>query len=154
MKIDDEIRLNQYAQGIGTASELTEWFESKSDECQVAILRQLVFFAFQSGVDSEVAKEALKQSGLRLTFTPCVLLQNGVEKEDSGIRGSLRQAAAQIINLPADERGKSFALLLELFRLAAARNRTERYNHQKWWHQDLSDEAVIRNIRSKIADSY
>ncbi|MCX5079063.1 DUF5958 family protein [Streptomyces sp. NBC_00424] len=81
----------------------------------------------QARATEEDGPESVRRAGLRPTYTPAVLIT----------RGQLNVQLAKIINLPQDERVKSFRLLVALLGVADKRRR-ERFCAD-WcghaWHQ-------------------
>lgn len=136
--LEQEIFLNQLAQGVRNVDEGQNWFAALSMEEQRGVLTALANMAVQAGALKSDAVKAIESAQMKPTYTPCVLLQ----------RDNLAVQLAKIVNLEGDEQRKSFKLLLALFRIADARRRTvqcvQGCNH--WWHRDLSDPVVIDNI--------
>ena len=133
MGLETEILLNQIAQGIrpiedavsvGVASE--ELWES---------LRRMVQQAHPSREDVEAAIGA---AGLERTFTPCVLL----------LKDRTPARLAQVSELRGKDAERALRLLLAVFSVADARRRAScppACHHG--WHRDLSDPAVLAEIR-------
>jgi hypothetical protein len=89
-------------------------------------------------LDADV-EYAISASSLKLTFTPCVLLQTK----------GLKTGLAKIINLPAGELVKSYRLLLFLFKCAYLRRfEAEKAHSEKWWYSDLSGEETVQLLLS------
>lgn len=153
MHIEIEILLNQLAQELKPMEDGNKWFLEQSNEEQLGILRYLGFLIAQAGAVGGDARAAIAKARLKSSFTPCVLLLRAEQAEPSG-GGRLRQHLARVVSLPAIEREKSFVLLINLLSVADSRRRTERCREgcSHWWHGDLSDEEVIRGIRSTYGE--
>lgn len=140
MNIHDELFLNHVAQGIVTSKAGEEWFSSLAVDGQQETLRWIANMSVQAGARTEDAGAAIKESGLKPTHTPCVLLS----------RDNLSVQLAKIVNLPSAEFLEAYKLLMPLFRIADSRR------HQTqcakgclhWWHRDLSNADVVEEIRS------
>jgi hypothetical protein len=144
MTIDEEILVNQLAQGIVEMQAGESWFAGLTDSTQRSVLRDLSVFIANASPHSEDATRAVAISGLKPTFTPCVLLTTGL---------SIRHQLAKISNLPQAELGKAFLLLIALLAVADTRRRTTNplntTNH--WWHRDLRDACVLDAIRQEFS---
>lgn len=80
---------------------------------------------------------AITNSGLKPTFTPCVLIRKGIANHN----------LLKLIELPENELQKSFVLLLNLFKVAYERRfELEKDNPGKWWYWDLSDKEKIEML--------
>jgi hypothetical protein len=87
-------------------------------------------------------EEAIRSSGLRVTYTPCVLM----------LRKPPPEALSKIGNLPDAERQKSFRLLISILGVADSERRAGcGDNCAHWWNRDLRDEAVVRQILAEGA---
>jgi len=144
MTIDEEILVNQLAQGIVEMPTGESWFAGLSESVQRSVLRELNVFIANASPHAEDAARAVAASGLKSTFTPCVLLTTGL---------NIRQQLARISNLPGTELGKAFRLLIALLAVADTRRRTasplDATNH--WWHRDLRDASVLDAIRQEFS---
>jgi Family of unknown function (DUF5958) len=142
MKIDEQILLNQLAQGLIDLSEGERWFRTLGEGEKRAVLQDLNFMIANSSPHAEDVAEAIRGSGLKPTYTPCVLLKTG----------DLRLQLAKLANLPENELAKAFRLLLTLFGVSDGRRRREKpidtENH--WWHRDLNDPMVIAKIKQEF----
>ncbi|GAB6098008.1 hypothetical protein JCM14469_42620 [Desulfatiferula olefinivorans] len=126
----ESLFLNSLAQGIRPIREGTDWFETLSFEKQLEILREISVYAQQAGVRESDVQNAIYKSGLKSTYTPCILVS----------KGNLKVQLAKVLNLPKVEYIKVFILLLSLLSVADER----RMNNQckdgcsHWWHQDIN----------------
>lgn len=137
MKIEHEILVNKYGQELVNFEELLTLFESFDISYQKIFLNEILFLILQSKPKEEDIGPAIIKSGLKSTFTPCVLLKKGVANHN----------LEKIVSLPENELTKAFVLLLSLFSIAYKRRfEIEKNNTNKWWYWDLSNEANIREI--------
>lgn len=140
LKIEQEILINQYGQGIAHIDSLVSLFSSMDKDLQKAFLMHLLTLIQQPKPRNEDIQLAIQESKLRTTFTPCVMLKKGVAIHN----------LMTLINLPENELQKTFILLLSLFKIAYQRRYTEEKDHPgKWWYWDLSDNETVNTIISK-----
>jgi hypothetical protein len=141
MTIDDDILLNQLAQGIVGIAEGERWFRARDSPAQLAALRQLSYFITNASPRKEDAESAVARSGLKFSYTPCVLLKSG----------EIRMQLTRILQLPENERERTFRLLVALLAVCDERRRRDKpldlVNH--WWHRDLSDPEVVDAIKAQ-----
>ncbi|MDF2934042.1 MAG: hypothetical protein K0R36_3373 [Chryseobacterium sp.] len=141
LKIEDTIPINKYGQGLTDMFQIVDLFKVFDNEKKRYYLEEIVALIMQSRPTSEDIEPAIKESQLRPTLTPCVLLRKGVET----------YKLKKIINLPENELEKSLKLLLALFKMAYQRRfNDEKNNSGKWWYWDLSDETNINKIKQDI----
>jgi hypothetical protein len=140
VNLRDELLLNQIAQGVRLAREGEEWFAALPGDRRQEVLRWLANMATHAGARAGDAEAAIRDSGLRPTATPCVLLS----------KDNLPVQLAKIVHLPAGEQPKAFRLLVALFRIADARRRAIQCagGCSHWWHRDLSDGGVVEELLS------
>ncbi|MFF4322985.1 DUF5958 family protein [Streptomyces sp. NPDC001568] len=120
------VMLNLLAQELRPIEQGVEWFEALPAETQFEVLGDLREYCTQAAATETDGPESVRRAALRPTHTPAVLIT----------RGQLNVQLAKIINLPQDERVKSFRLLVALLGVADERRR-ERFcvhvcNHS--WH--------------------
>jgi hypothetical protein len=144
MRIEEKILLNQLAQGILKFQEGERWFLSLGGNDRRAALGELNMMIVNTHPRKEDIPIAITSSGLKPTYTPCVLLQNGEIL-----------ALGKIAGLPDNELLKAFRLLVALLSVSDRRRRTEKpldtRNH--WWHRDLSDLNVIAAIKQEFGST-
>lgn len=141
MKIEHEILINKYGQGLVSTEQLLDLFGSFDFGFQKVFLNEILFLILQSKPKEEDIEPAIINSGLKSTYTPCILLKKGVVNHN----------LEKLVNLPENEVTKAFVLLLSLFRIAYKRRFVlEKDNPDKWWYWDLSDEANIKRIPQTI----
>lgn len=138
MEIDDEILINKFAQNLILINKLKNDFDLLDLRHKLQNLDYILFMIMQSNPVDDDILPAIFHSGLKSTSTPCVLLQKGVANHN------LRK----LIELPENEIGKSFVLLLNLFKLAYLRKFGKEKNRaDKWWYWDLSNEENVKKIK-------
>jgi hypothetical protein len=132
------VKLNQYSQGIRSIENGKDWFSSFSSGKQHGVLRELSNLILQAGANSSDVDEAIDKSGLKSTFTPCVLLK----------KENLKVQLSKVLSLPSGEYTKAFALFISLLSIADQRRRDTKCKNgcSHWWHQDLSNEGIVRQI--------
>lgn len=137
MELSTELLLNKYGQGIVDIDELIFIFNNCSFQNKKEFLDELLFMIQQSKPLETDVNNAISNSKLRPTYTPCILLKKGVNMSN----------LTKIINLPENELEKAFILLIELFKIAYNRRFLfERNNPNKWWYWDLTDKSNIDKI--------
>jgi hypothetical protein len=139
MTIDEEILINKFGQELVGNEELLTHFDLLDWGGKRNFLIELQFLIIQSKPNVEYVDEAIRSSGLRSTYTPCVLLK----------KGTLPQVLSTIIALPENELGKAYILLLSLFKISYMKRFTlEKNNPNKWWYWDLSDEGKVLEVKA------
>ena len=137
MRIEHEIAVNKYGQGLVEAEQLLNLFQRFDFDSQQVFLNEILYLILQSKPKEEDIEIAILHSGLKSTYTPCVLLKKGITTHN----------LEKLIKLPKNERTKVFVLLLSLFKIAYKRRFVlEKNNPDKWWYWDLSDETNINRI--------
>lgn len=109
-----DLYLNRIAQGLVSESAAYVWFEGQEPSNKKHILLALSNICMQAHPLLTEVPKAIEQSGLKPTFTPCVLLMQASSPEGS---------FGKIVSLPAIEQAKSFRLLISLFIIADTRRR-------------------------------
>lgn len=142
MQKEDVILINKYGQSLVSTAELKKDFLNFSVEEKRKYLTEVVGLIGQSKPNNDDVDTAIFESGLKPTYTPCVLLKKGVATHNLN----------KIIQLPENELEKVLLLFLSLFRISYQRRfRIERNNPNKWWYWDLSiKENVEKVLRSEI----
>ncbi|MFI7355946.1 DUF5958 family protein [Streptomyces avidinii] len=107
------VMLNLLAQDLLPIEQGVEWFEVLPTEDRFEVLRELGGHCMQARATEEDGPESVRRAGLRPTHTPAVLIT----------RGQLNVQLEKIINLPQDERVKSFRLLVALLGVSDERRR-------------------------------
>lgn len=133
--LEVEFFLNKLAQGQCSWESGLSWFSSLECSHQGQILERLLAMVLQAGGNQKLDSSlVIEKSGLRPTFTPCVLLAKG--------------RADKLSKLNPDENGKSFKLLITWLNLADSRRREQRCRGScsHWWHQELTD-SFLETLR-------
>ncbi len=138
MDLDDEILINQYAQELVSINLLVDWFTMLEGDKKRERLNDLIHLIIQSKANNDDASIAINKSGLKTSFTPCVLLQKGVTNDN----------LYRIVKLPDNELNKVFNLFISLFSIAYKRRyEVEKNDPNKWWYWDLSTPGIIEKIK-------
>lgn len=139
MKIENEILVNQYGQGLTEINKLENVFSLFDLQEKKAFLKHIIFLIMQSKPKEDDIEASIELSKLKKTYTPCILLTKGVANHN----------LMKLLELPANELNKSFILLLSLFKVAYKRRfEIEKNDIHKWWYWDLSDSKKIQTIIS------
>ena len=137
MKIEIEILINKYGQGLIPLSVLQEEFDAYSLYQKRSFLQEMSFLIIQSKPKEEDVDLAIKKEKLKSGYTPCVLLKKGISSYN----------LERVINLPENEMGKIFILFMGIFKIAYSRRFKEEMNNiNKWWYWDLSDNSNVERI--------
>lgn len=139
-RLQKEVVLNKVVQGYISTDDAISWFGVQDSVEMLDSLRVLTRMITQSRAENSDVGKAIVNSGLKPTFTPCVLLSSG----------SLNTQIAKLLQLPPNEYMKSFRLLVALQSIADTRRREicgQSCNH--WWHGDLDSEDYLRRIEEK-----
>jgi len=122
-----EIKINKIAQDFIEINSGIQWFEEQDSSEKKKIIRTLNLFIQQSHPRRHEIDAAIQDSGLKETYTPCVIIK----------KKPIKEALFQIENLPENEWIKAFTLGINVFRLSDKRRReTDCKNgcsHQ--WHR-------------------
>ncbi len=141
MKIEHKILVNKYGQGLVNTEQLLDLFGRFDFDFQKVFLNEILFLILQSKPKKEDIVPAIMNSGIKPTYTPCVLLKKGVANHN----------LEKLVKLPDNELKKTFVLLLSLFKIAYMRRFVVEINNpDKWWYWDLSDEANINRIPQNV----
>ena len=137
MKIEMEILINKYGQGLIPLIVLQEKFDAYSLCQKRSFLQEMSFLIIQSKPKEEDVDLAIKKEKLKSGYTPCVLLKKGISSYN----------LERVINLPENEMGKIFILFMGIFKIAYSRRFKEEMNNiNKWWYWDLSDNSNVERI--------
>ena len=138
-QLDDDILVNQVAQGFRDTSQLLSDFNSRSADEKRAFVRRVSALAGQAGARESDVPNAIALAAVRPTRTAAVLLA----------RGRVTIQLAQMSTLPPADLGD--VLLLSTALLGVADRRRRDANCSKgcmhWWHKDFDDEHVVADIR-------
>ncbi|UUC43946.1 DUF5958 family protein [Flavobacterium cerinum] len=130
MKIQNDIKINQFGQNLLTITDIINYFDSLEKSEKDDFIKKLIFFILQLKPTKEDVESAIKLSGLKETYTPIVLIKLSYDYNNLN----------KIINLPDNEFKKSLSLLLALYFTAYQKQFTsEGFFPTKWWLNDLSN---------------
>jgi hypothetical protein len=134
------ILLNQYVQGIVTRQEVDKWFLSLEENKKQFSVKELWILATQAQVIEGDIPKAMELAGLRPSNIPVIMVSKG--------EVSFHKRGYKLSKLKGTVLNQAFWFVLECFALAERRRKekegTRECNH--WWHKDLSDERVIKEI--------
>ena len=138
--IADLILLNKYVQGIVKQEIIYEWFFSFQESDKKQAIKNIWCLALQAQVIESDVEEATKFAGLKTTHTPVVMLLSGQEP--------FKNKGYKLSNLEGVVLDQGFKLVLECFVLAEQRRKFMEGSLpcHHWWHKDLSDELVVKEI--------
>lgn len=144
LKIDEEIFIYQFTQGIYDLQEMNTWFEDYDLQNKRDILENLFCMVVQSHptyAELETAATDLK----KITSPSAVMLLNRNK--------SFEKFGYQICGLPEKELLNGFdILLLTLTQSDTRRKLKENPNEcHHWWHKNLSDEKYLESLRNTFA---
>lgn len=138
MGIKWEIIVNQYAQGVVPLEQLLSFFTILKPDDQKKVIDGVLQLLLQSKPLDEDIVSSIENSGLKPTYTPCVLLSKGMNRVN----------LYKIANLPSNEWKKVLQLFLNIFKIAYLRKfqQEKESRKDKWWYWDLSNERSIERI--------
>lgn len=138
LPIDKDILINQWIQDVKPISDLTDWYDELADTEKKELLINLVSHCRQARAVNSDGVIAVTTSGLNPRRSAGVLLSRGTSVENLNKLASLRNADGK----------DAFVLLLNLLKIADNRRKSEEEpgSCSHWWHRDLSDDVVLRDI--------
>jgi len=110
---DSELKINKLAQGLIPLEEGLEWYDNSGAEDRESLMRALDLCVSQSHPTKEDIEKGIKLSGLKETYSPCVLVQ----------KKHFNEARNNIIHMPELDQRRGFILLLSIFGVADERRR-------------------------------
>jgi len=110
---ESELKINKLAQGLIPLEEGLEWYDISDAEYRENIMRALDLCVYQSHPTVEDIEEGIKLSGLKETYSPCVLVR----------KKHFNEARNKIIHMPELDQRRGFILLLSIFSVADERRR-------------------------------
>lgn len=108
-----ELKINAIAQGILSLDEGLKWFDGESAASRADIMRSLDLCVFQSHPSIDDIEMGIKKSGLKESYSPCVLIRNK----------PFNQVRQKILSMPEVDLRRSFILLISVFSVADSRRR-------------------------------
>lgn len=140
LKTPELLFLNKYTQGLVTQSEIIDWFLMLHEVDKQKAVADVWVLATQARIREEDVPEVLTKAGLKPTHTPVIMLTKG--------KIPFHKHGLCLSTLKGTVLKQAFLLVLECFAYAERRRKKNEdpltCNH--WWHKDLSDEEVIRDI--------
>lgn len=137
MNIEQKIELNLFGQGLINVEKLKDTFNMFNEEYQRQYLEKLILLIIQSKPLETDLDNAIIQSKIKSTFTPCVILKNGLIKKNF----------IKVLNLPKNELDKAFIILVYIFKIAYLRKfEIEKNNPTKWWFWDFTEENNLKKL--------
>jgi hypothetical protein len=109
-----EVKVNKIAQEKISMEEAEKWFKKSNNIKKKEILKVLKLCLHQSHPSHEEIERGIKESGLKETYTPCVLMKK---------KKNLNEAIFKTYSLPEKEWMKTFALWIKIFSIADKRRR-------------------------------
>lgn len=82
MKIEDEIKINQFGQDVFSNEYMLDIFESLSIEDKRKYIEDIIFLILQSKSGIDDIDKSIELSELKETFTPCVMLRKGINQDN------------------------------------------------------------------------
>ena len=142
-QLADLIRVNQLVRGRIDFDGFRAWYRSLPAEQRRAMTYLLCEFAHQAGVDDTTWDDALAQSGLPAS-NPVVQRLWSTRRAEFAVL----PLYTFVMGVPDDDLPTVFKFFVYLFGTAEGasfrRESKERCNH--WWHRDLLDERVVRDL--------
>jgi hypothetical protein len=122
----EEWKINFFSQNLSLREEAIYWFMGFSVDKRAKILNSLGSFIIQAHPSVSDIEHAIKVSGLKENYTPCVLIK----------KQTLNLQLSKIIHLPESEQRRSFVLLLTLLHFADKRRKDTfcKDGCTHWWH--------------------
>jgi hypothetical protein len=142
-ELADLIRVNQLVRGRIDFEGFRAWYLALPSDQRRALTYLLCEFAHQAGVDATTWDEALAASGLSATDAVAQRVLAAGRGEHPVFR-----LYELVVAVPEEDLPTTFRLFVYLFGTAEGavyrRERKEWCNH--WWHRDLLDERVVRDL--------
>ena len=108
-----ELQINKIAQGVIKLRDGINWFDACDLKTKREILQSLNSFLGQAHPSCKEVADGIKLSGLKSSYTPCVLMA----------KKPFNEAMSIIRGLPENESKKSFILWLSILSIADKRRR-------------------------------
>lgn len=110
-----EISINKIAQGIISLEQGMEWFQSSDEKTRTEIMKTLDLCIYQSHPNKEDIEKGIVASGLKTTYSPCVLIR---VKPFNEVR-------RKVLRMSGIDQTRSFKLFVNVFSVADERRRKE-----------------------------
>ncbi|MBK8800867.1 MAG: hypothetical protein IPN71_02210 [Fibrobacteres bacterium] len=115
MLYEDELQINRIVQLKCDWESGLKWFQDLEEEGRKKVLQRLALCCYQAHPRPDEIPAAILLSGLKPTYTPCVLA--------SCLPTNGSTTFAKIASLPENEPIKSFTLLIHILAIADGRRR-------------------------------
>ncbi len=112
---DRELKINLISQGEESLEEGLKWFDDATEKDRKEIMRSLDLCVHQSHPNKEDIEVGIENSGLKETYSPCVLIRSKPFNE-------VRQ---KILKMPLLDQRRAFIMLISIFSVADARRKSE-----------------------------
>jgi hypothetical protein len=149
LDLPDLIRMNQLVRRHVDFNGFEEWYAALLPAQRLALTECLCEFAYQAGVTDAVFDEALAAASLPADHSVITRLLECRRNEKSNLLGMYEVP----VSLGDADSEVAFRLFVSLFGAAEGRvyrgERKDWCNH--WWHRDLLDERVVRDLLSDPA---
>lgn len=140
MILEEQVAVNQFGQSVLSIESLLLYFSQLSEVRKRDYLTYLGGLIWQSKPVEADIEQAITDSLLKTTHTPCVVLRTH----------RLKIGLNQLVKLPVNELEKVCRLMLSLFKEAYQRRfQEEGGNSRKWWYWDLSTDDVVERVLSE-----
>lgn len=110
---DLQLTINKIAQGVITLEEGLAWFDSSDSESRLEIMGSLDLCIHQSHPNREDIERGIQLSGLKETYSPCVLIR----------KKHINEARAKVLAMPELDQRRAFILFVSVFGVADKRRR-------------------------------
>jgi hypothetical protein len=108
-----ELKINQIAQGLISLEDGLKWFDGVTADSRTDIMRSLDLCIFQSHPSIDDIEQGIKKSGLKESYSPCVLIR----------KKPFNQVMQKILAMPELDLRRGFILLISVFSVADSRRR-------------------------------
>lgn len=110
---ETELKINKLAQELIPLEEGLAWYDEADSESRNKIMKALDLCIFQSHPTKEDIEKGIEKSGLKETYSPCVLIR----------KKPLNEARQKVLNMPSLDKRRGFVLFLSIFGVADKRRR-------------------------------
>jgi hypothetical protein len=110
---ETELKINKIAQDFLPLVEGLAWYDEADSDLRNKIMRALDLCIFQSHPTKEDIEKGIKKSGLKETYSPCVLVR----------KKPFNEARQKVLNMPKLDQRRGFILFLSIFGVADKRRR-------------------------------
>ena len=110
---DRELRINKLAQELEPVENGLSWFRENTQDERQKIMHSLDLCIFQSHPTKEDIQKGIDKSGLKETFSPCVLV----------LKKPFNHARKKALDMRGLDQERAFELFLNIFSVADQRRR-------------------------------